>query len=109
MSFECFVVFVAIQLMLLKLLKGIGSAIFEVEGAKRFLQSLMERWNKYHLGLDNQQEKLTSCEIDILCLLLEVRNEVPFSAIFLIYYCTLFCLFYLRITTTCIIWSPYVT
>ncbi|XP_078163817.1 ARM repeat superfamily protein isoform X2 [Carex rostrata] len=60
------------KLMLLKLLKGIGSAIFEVEGAKRFLQSLMERWIKYHLGLDNQQEKLTSCEIDILCLLLEV-------------------------------------
>ncbi|KAJ3706936.1 hypothetical protein LUZ61_010641 [Rhynchospora tenuis] len=58
------------KLTLLQLLKGMGTSIFEVEGAKRFLQSLIERWNKYHFGSDVQ--KLTSCEIDILCLLLEV-------------------------------------
>ncbi|KAJ4759194.1 U3 small nucleolar RNA-associated protein 10 [Rhynchospora pubera] len=58
------------KLTLLQLLKGMGSAIYEVEGAKRFLQSLIERWNKYHFGSDVQN--LTSCEIDILCLLLEV-------------------------------------
>lgn len=95
--------------MLLKLLKGIGTAIYKVEGAKRFLQSLMERWNKCHIGLDNQHEKLTSCEIDILCLLLEVWNEVSFSAIFLIFLLHILSSFVLRISITFIIWSPCVT
>jgi hypothetical protein len=84
--------------MLLRLLKGIGTAIYEVEGVKWFLQSLMEQWIKYHLGYDNQREKLTSSEVDSLCLLLEVCKE-PISAIFFINWCT-FCS--LRICATCI-------
>uniref|UniRef100_A0A2N9G8U6 Uncharacterized protein n=1 Tax=Fagus sylvatica TaxID=28930 RepID=A0A2N9G8U6_FAGSY len=60
-----------IILMILSLLKGIGSAIMHYKAVKSFLCSLLERRSKYYFELDKSYQKLSNTEIEILCLLLE--------------------------------------
>ena len=62
----------SLQLMILSLLKGIGSAIMHYKAVKSFLCSLLERRSKYYFELDKSYQKLSNTEIEILCLLLEV-------------------------------------
>lgn len=59
------------KLMILSLLKGIGSAIMHYKAVKSFLCSLLERRSKYYFELDKSYQKLSNTEIEILCLLLE--------------------------------------
>ncbi|XP_010275398.1 PREDICTED: uncharacterized protein At3g06530 isoform X2 [Nelumbo nucifera] len=60
------------KLMVLSLLKGMGTAIMDVEGVKLLLSELLKRRSQYHLGVDKSCLELSKIEIEILCLLLEV-------------------------------------
>ncbi|KAJ3680582.1 hypothetical protein LUZ60_016860 [Juncus effusus] len=53
------------KLMVLSLLKGMGNTLFKVENVKRFFLNLIEKRS-------TELNKLTTLEIDVLCLLLEV-------------------------------------
>ncbi|KAL8145508.1 hypothetical protein AgCh_003606 [Apium graveolens] len=60
------------QLMLLSLLKGLGSEVMLVEEVELFLNELLNRRHQFHLGNDQLCMKLPKIEVDTMCLLLEV-------------------------------------
>ncbi|XP_044468232.1 uncharacterized protein At3g06530-like [Mangifera indica] len=59
------------KLMILSLLKGLGSAIMYVKDARSCLSVLLERRSQYCFELNRSSQKLSQIEIKILCLLLE--------------------------------------
>lgn len=59
--------------MILSLLKGIGNVIMHVKEVVSLLSILMERRRKYYNDLNKSFQKLSNIEIQIMCLLLEVR------------------------------------
>lgn len=67
MGLECHM-----QLMILSLLKGMGSAVMHIKDVKSFLSLLLERRSQYYFEPDKSCQKLLKNEIEILCLLLEV-------------------------------------
>lgn len=60
------------QLMILSLLKGVGSGVMIVKDVELLLHALLKRRNQYHLGTDKSCQKLSDIEVEILSLLLEV-------------------------------------
>ncbi|KAB1204141.1 hypothetical protein CJ030_MR8G004038 [Morella rubra] len=66
------------KLMILSLLKGVGSAIMHVKDVESLLSSLLERRRQYYFELDKSCQKLSKIEIEILNLLLE-SCAMPFS------------------------------
>ncbi|KAH9647922.1 hypothetical protein KPL70_025376 [Citrus sinensis] len=59
------------KLMILSLLKGLGSAILHVKDVRSFLSLLLERRSQHYIELHSSSPKLSGNEIRILCLLLE--------------------------------------
>ncbi|KAF5456237.1 hypothetical protein F2P56_025738 [Juglans regia] len=59
------------KLMILSLLKGMGSAVMHIKDVKSFLSLLLERRSQYYFEPDKSCQKLLKNEIEILCLLLE--------------------------------------
>lgn len=59
------------KLMILSLLKGLGSAILHVKDVRSFLSLLLERRSQHYIELHKSSPKLSENEIRILCLLLE--------------------------------------
>ncbi|KAJ0099511.1 hypothetical protein Patl1_20742 [Pistacia atlantica] len=59
------------KLMILSLLKGLGSAIMHVKDVRSFLSLLLERRSQYFFELNKSSQRLSKIEIKILCLLLE--------------------------------------
>ncbi|KAL8091847.1 hypothetical protein AgCh_034199 [Apium graveolens] len=60
------------KLMLLSLLKGVGSEVMLVEEVELLLNELLNRRHQFHLGNDQLCMKLSKIEVDTMCLLLEV-------------------------------------
>lgn len=73
------------QLMILSLLKGLGSAIMYVKDARSCLSVLLERRSQYCFELNRSSQKLSQIEIKILCLLLEV-NIYRFPILILLHF-----------------------
>nr|CAH67614.1 OSIGBa0106P14.4 [Oryza sativa] len=67
------------KFMILSILKGVGSILFDVEDVKSLLFDLLDRRNQYQSGCESRQIMSTH-EIQILCLLLEVMFSVSNSA-----------------------------
>ncbi|CAK9135113.1 unnamed protein product [Ilex paraguariensis] len=59
------------KLMILSLLKGVGSKVMCIKGIESLLYELLMRRHQYHLGYDKSCHKLSKVEVEILCLLLE--------------------------------------
>lgn len=59
------------KLMLLSLLKGVGSGVMLVKEVKLLLNELLNRRHQFHLGNDQFCKKLSKIEVDTMCLLLE--------------------------------------
>ncbi|XP_062092226.1 uncharacterized protein At3g06530 [Humulus lupulus] len=59
------------KLMILSLLKGVGSTVVHVKELESFFSQLLRRRSQYHCKLDTSSQKLSDIEVDILCLLLE--------------------------------------
>lgn len=59
------------KLMILSLLKGVGSAILHVKDVRSFLSLLLERRSQHYIERYSSSPKLSENEIRILCLLLE--------------------------------------
>ncbi|KAL6980906.1 hypothetical protein U1Q18_022542 [Sarracenia purpurea var. burkii] len=59
------------KLVILSLLKGIGSGIMHVKDVESLLFELLERRHQYHVGNEKSCHRLSKTEIGILCLLLE--------------------------------------
>ncbi|KAF0894489.1 hypothetical protein E2562_039200 [Oryza meyeriana var. granulata] len=59
----------------LSVLKGVGSILFDVEDVKSLFSDLLDRLNQYQSGHESRQI-LSTHEIQILCLLLEVLFTV---------------------------------
>uniref|UniRef100_A0A803NS19 BP28 C-terminal domain-containing protein n=1 Tax=Cannabis sativa TaxID=3483 RepID=A0A803NS19_CANSA len=59
------------KLMILSLLKGVGSTVVHVKELESFLSQLLRRRSQYHCKSDTSSLKLSNIEVDILCLLLE--------------------------------------
>ncbi|CAL5366770.1 unnamed protein product [Camellia sinensis] len=59
------------KLVILSLLKGMGSGIMRVKDVESLLSELLERRHQYHLGHEKARHKLSKIEVEILCLLLE--------------------------------------
>ena len=62
-----------LQLMILSLLKGVGAAIIRVKELESFLCQLLRRRSQYYCEPGMSTQKLSNIEVEILCLLLEVR------------------------------------
>lgn len=62
------------QLMILSLLKGIGSTIMVYKDVYSVLSLLLERRSRCYFDLDKSCQKLSKSEIEMLCLLLEVSQ-----------------------------------
>uniref|UniRef100_A0A0D9W7V0 BP28 C-terminal domain-containing protein n=1 Tax=Leersia perrieri TaxID=77586 RepID=A0A0D9W7V0_9ORYZ len=63
------------KFMVLSILKGVGSILFDVEDVKSLFFDLLDRRNQYQNGPDSRQI-LSTHEIQIVCLLLEVLLSV---------------------------------
>lgn len=59
------------KLMILSMLKGVGSGVMLVKDVELLLNDLLKRRHQYHLGNDKSCMKLSKIEVEILCLLLE--------------------------------------
>ncbi|KAM7494654.1 hypothetical protein LguiB_029263 [Lonicera macranthoides] len=59
------------KLMILSLLKGVGSGVMIVKDLELLLHEFLKRRNQYHLGNDKSCQKLSDIEVEILSLLLE--------------------------------------
>ena len=64
--------FCFVQLMLLTLLKGVGSEVMHIKDVELLLDELLNRRHQFHLGNDQFCTKLSKTEINTMCLLLEV-------------------------------------
>ncbi|KAJ4955279.1 hypothetical protein NE237_012062 [Protea cynaroides] len=60
------------KLMVLSLLKGVGTGMMNIECINLLLAELLERRSQYHFGVDKSSKKLSEIEVETLCLLLEV-------------------------------------
>ncbi|KAL8145504.1 hypothetical protein AgCh_003602 [Apium graveolens] len=60
------------KLMLLSLLKGVGSEVMLVEEVELLLNELLNRRHQFHLGNDQLCMKISKIEVDTMCLFLEV-------------------------------------
>ncbi|KAK3033239.1 hypothetical protein RJ639_033119 [Escallonia herrerae] len=59
------------KLRILSLLRGLGSGVMLVRDVELLLSELLNRRDQYHLGHDKSCTKLSTIEVEILCLLLE--------------------------------------
>lgn len=59
------------KLMLLSLIKGVGSGVMLVKEVELLLNELLNRRHQFHLGNDQFCTKLSKIEVDTVCLLLE--------------------------------------
>ncbi|XAR66099.1 hypothetical protein NMG60_11012179 [Bertholletia excelsa] len=59
------------KLVILSLVKGLGSAIMQVEGIDSLLSGLLKRCCQYQTGQENLSHKLSKAEVELTCLLLE--------------------------------------
>ncbi|KAK2994684.1 hypothetical protein RJ640_026163 [Escallonia rubra] len=59
------------KLRILSLLRGLGSGVMLVRDVELLLSELLNRRDQYHLGHDKSCTKLSTVEVEILCLLLE--------------------------------------
>ncbi|XP_074344039.1 uncharacterized protein LOC141683235 [Apium graveolens] len=64
--------FITQELMLLSLLKGVGSEVMLVEEVELLLNELLNHHHQFHLGNDQLCMKLSKIEVDTMCLLPEV-------------------------------------
>ncbi|XP_052184980.1 uncharacterized protein At3g06530 [Diospyros lotus] len=67
------------KLIILSLLKGLGSGIVNFRGFNLLLSELLERRHQYHLSHEKSCCKLSKIDVDILCVLLECCS-VPTSS-----------------------------
>ncbi|KAG8082909.1 hypothetical protein GUJ93_ZPchr0014g46634 [Zizania palustris] len=65
------------KFMVLSVLKGVGSILLDVEDVKSLFIDLLDRRNQYQSRHDFRQKILSTHEVQILCLLLEVLFSVP--------------------------------
>jgi len=63
--------------MVLSILRGVGGVLFKAEGVKSLFFDLLDRRDQYRNRHDSRQS-LSTYEIQILCLLLEVHTIVFF-------------------------------
>ncbi|KAL2932885.1 hypothetical protein RDABS01_016004 [Bienertia sinuspersici] len=60
------------KLKVLSLLKQLGDSIVRIKDVESLLCELLQRRHSYHLKLDKSQKELSSNDVDILCLLIEI-------------------------------------
>ncbi|KAL5216795.1 hypothetical protein ABZP36_008196 [Zizania latifolia] len=65
------------KFMVLSVLKGVGSILLDVEDVKSLFIDLLDRRNQYQSRHDFRQKILSTHEVQILCLLLEVLFLAP--------------------------------
>lgn len=65
------------KMMIISLLKGMGSALLHVKEAESLLSQLLKRRRQYYFEVDRSSQKLSKTEVKILCLLLEVCAMPP--------------------------------
>ncbi|KAJ6933914.1 hypothetical protein NC651_009094 [Populus alba x Populus x berolinensis] len=65
------------KMMIISLLKGMGSTLLHVKEAESLLSQLLKRRRQYYFEVERSSQKLSKTEVKILCLLLEVCAMPP--------------------------------
>lgn len=65
------------KMMIISLLKGMGSTLLHVKEAESLLSHLLKRRRQYYFEVERSSQKLSKTEVKILCLLLEVCAMPP--------------------------------
>ncbi|KAG6781264.1 hypothetical protein POTOM_014155 [Populus tomentosa] len=65
------------KMMIISLLKGMGSTLLHVKEAESLLSQLLKRRHQYYFEVEQSSQKLSKTEVKILCLLLEVCAMPP--------------------------------
>lgn len=67
------------KLKILSLLKELGGSIVQVKDVEYLLCELLKRRHNYHFKLDKSHQELSSIDVDVLCLLIEICS-IPTSS-----------------------------
>ncbi|KAG5249529.1 U3 small nucleolar RNA-associated protein and NUC211 domain-containing [Salix suchowensis] len=65
------------KMMIISLLKGMGSTLLHVKEAESLLSRLLKRRRQYYFEMDRSSQELSKTEVKIMCLLLEVCAMPP--------------------------------